>query len=136
MKFILFVKDETTFRFENLDFTIHGLSRSYIDYRLINNYPNVNGALNYALAVEKKVVELFKQGIEFDVVHASNWNEEAVAIIRENIYPTALMLVTPLSQIIQTEKWDTNNDLQPRLGLLLNTLPPLLTNQVLVGYFL
>ncbi len=111
-------RDEKSVHYESLGFVIHGLPSAQTTPRpLAGQRPILNKNLTYALAVERKLVELYAQGIEFDVVHASNWDAEAAALIRERVYPTSLMLVTPLAQVIQTEKWSLNDDLSACVAL-------------------
>lgn len=111
-------RDEQSIHYESLGFVIHGLPFAQtVPQPLAGQCPILNKNLTYALAVERKLAELYAQGIEFDVVHASNWDAEAAALIREHIYPTALMLVTPLAQVIQTEKWPLNDDFSACVAL-------------------
>ncbi len=111
-------RDENPIHYESLGFIIHGISHAQVDaIPLDEPRPILKKNLAFSIAVEKKLAELYSQGIEFDVVHASNWDAEPVALIREQIYPLALMLVTPLAQVIQTEKWEVNNDLSACITL-------------------
>jgi glycosyltransferase involved in cell wall biosynthesis len=111
-------RDEKEIHYESLGFVIHGLSSAETTPRpLTGQRPVLNKNLSYALAVERKLRDLYSHDVEFDVVHASNWDAEAAAIIRERVYPTALMLVTPLAQVIQTEKWPLNDDFRACIAL-------------------
>jgi glycogen synthase len=111
-------RDENPLHHESLGFVVHGLpSAKTSPQPIARSRPILNKNLTYALAVERKLADLYAQGVEFDVVHASNWDAEAVALIRERVYPTALMLVTPLAQVIQTEKWSLSDDLEACVAL-------------------
>ncbi len=105
-------RDNQPIRHLSLGFIVHGLSEE-VDKSptYMRGKEILNKNLAYALAVEKKLVDLYVQGVEFDVVHASNWDAEAIAVIREGLYPVSLMLVTPLAQVVQTEKWQSTEDL-------------------------
>lgn len=111
-------RDENPIHYQSLNFIIHGISNAQIEaVNIQDSRPILKKNLAFSIAVEKKLAALYSQGVEFDVVHASNWDAEPVALIREQIYPLALMLVTPLAQVIQTEKWDVNNDLKACIDL-------------------
>ncbi|KXK14860.1 MAG: glycosyl transferase group 1 protein [Chloroflexi bacterium OLB14] len=111
--------DESPRVSESLNFVIHGITQAEID-SIYTNLPNLNITnknIAYSLAIEHKLKDLYQQGIEFDVVHATNWDIESISLIRERVYPLALMLVTPLAQVIQTENWEYNKDLQTSVQL-------------------
>jgi glycogen synthase len=111
-------RDEQPIRHEGLGFFIHGLPAATSDEQVKREqYPILAKNIAYASAIVRKFSELHAQGIEFDVVHASNWDVEAVALIRAQIYPVALMLVSPLAQIIRTENWTLNDDLRMCIAL-------------------
>src|SRR6185369_16186748 len=74
--------------------------------------PVLSRNLGHALAVVRTLAQLERQGIVFDVVHASNWDSEAAAAIRSRIYPTVLMLVSPLARVMITEQWEATDDLR------------------------
>ena len=106
-------KDEQPLRRESLNFLIHGIPPdAYAPKSVYGDNPVLNKNLNYALAVMRKLQDLYLQGIEFDVIHASNWDAEALALIRAQIYPVALMLISPLAQVISTEGWEVTDDLK------------------------
>jgi glycogen synthase len=106
-------KDEQPLRCQSLGFLIHGIARKeYAPRSLFDNRPVLNKNLSYGLAVVRELARLREEGIEFDLVHASNWDAEAAALIRARMYPTLLMLVSPLAQVIATEGWPINDDLR------------------------
>lgn len=109
----LLCRDEAPIHYESLGFVIHGITSAEVASVYINeeDRPILNKNLAFSIAVERKLRNLYQQGIEFDVVHATNWDLEPIALIREQAYPLALMLVTPLAQVIRTEGWDHNKDL-------------------------
>jgi len=108
----LFCQDEQPLRRESLGFMIHGIStQSYAPRRSADERSVLNKNLNYGLAIMHKLAALYAEGLIFDVVHASNWDCEAAALIRSRVYPTVLMLVSPLAQVIATEQWQPNDDL-------------------------
>ena len=98
--------------------TIHGISQTeYIHVDPYKDWPVLEKNISYALAVVHRFAQLYAQGIEFDVVHAPNWDAEAVAIIRAKVYPVVLEVVTSLAKVINTEKLSYNEDLQFSLEL-------------------
>jgi glycogen(starch) synthase len=111
-------KDEQAIRYEGLGFFIHGLpAAAYAEDVRRDQRPILAKNIGYASAVMRKLYELYTRGIVFDVVHASNWDTEAVAIIRTQVYPVALMLVSPLAQVVLTENWTLNDDLKACIAL-------------------
>ncbi len=111
-------RDENPIHYESLGFFIHGITNAdAASIVLDESRPIVKKNIAFSVAVEKKLASLYAQGIEFDIVHASNWDAEPIALIREHAYPLALMLVTPLAQVVQTEKWGMNDDLQLSIAL-------------------
>ncbi|HEU5099278.1 MAG TPA: glycosyltransferase [Roseiflexaceae bacterium] len=111
-------KDEQPLRRHSLGFSIHGIpKREYAPRPLLDNRPVLNKNLSYGLAVARQLARLRGQGIVFDVVHASNWDAEAAALIRARLYPTVLMLVSPLAQVITAEGWPVDDDLRACVGL-------------------
>jgi len=111
-------KDEQFVQYQSLGFVIHGIPASeYASCQIDPGRPVLSKNLSYSLAVVRKFTDLYAQGISFDVVHASNWDAEAIALIRAQVYPTVLMLVSPLAQVINTEKWIVNDDLKACVAL-------------------
>lgn len=111
-------RDERPIQFYNLGFTIHGIPPSdSIPLYDGTDRPILAKNLGYSISVVRKLAELYRHGVEFDVVHASNWDAEAAALIRSQLYPTVLMLVSPLAQVIQTEGWQPNDDLAACVAL-------------------
>jgi hypothetical protein len=114
----LICKDEQPIRHEGLGFFIHGLSAAACAEYAQQDYRSILAKnIGYASAVMRKLNELYLRGIVFDIVHASNWDAEAAAIIRTQVYPVALMLVSPLAQIILTENWALTDDLRSCIAL-------------------
>ena len=115
----VFYKGENEDKYKSLNFVLHGVKPETIeldDY--FEDKPVTKKNITYSLAVEKRIRELqYKEGIEFDVIHASNWDLEALSLIRSRIYPVCLMLVTPLAQVVKTEKWELNSDLMACIEL-------------------
>jgi glycogen(starch) synthase len=113
----LFCRDDRPLQREGLGFVIHGIVAPASLPQASADHPVLEKNLAYSLAVVQRLHELRKQGVVFDVVHASNWNAEAVALIRSGMYPVALMLVSSLAQIIRTEGWEWNGDLRACVAL-------------------
>lgn len=114
----IFCRDDRPIQREGLGFTIHGVvAPSSLPHSTSADRPVLEKNLAYSLAIVQRLQELHEQGVVFDVVHASNWNAEAVALIRSGMYPVVLMLVTSLAQIIQTEGWEQNDDLRACVAL-------------------
>jgi glycosyltransferase involved in cell wall biosynthesis/GT2 family glycosyltransferase len=111
-------KDERPLHHHSLGFFIHGISAAEAAPRpLLPDQPLVNKNVSYGLAVLDRLAALHRRGVEFDVVHSSNWDCEAASLIRAGVYPTALMLVSPLAQVIVTERWETDGDLRAAVAL-------------------
>lgn len=111
-------RDELSVSHYSLGFFLHGISTTDIaEQPTLLAHPTLNRNMIYSLAVLQKLALLYRQGIVFDIVHASNWDGEAVALIRAGVYPTVLMLVSPLAQVIQTEQWQVTADLQACMAI-------------------
>jgi glycosyltransferase involved in cell wall biosynthesis/GT2 family glycosyltransferase len=113
----LFHKSEQPLRRYSLGWVAHGIPPEAYAPPAGHPRPVLERNLRYALAVLRRMAELHAHGLSFDVVHASNWNAEAAAVIRAGVYPTVLMLVSPLAQVIATEHWEASDDLRACVGL-------------------
>jgi glycosyltransferase involved in cell wall biosynthesis/GT2 family glycosyltransferase len=102
---------------ETPGFAIHGITDEEIAAQPSGTDLPITGKnLRYALAVAHRLRELDAAGEEIDVVHATNWDGEGAAVIRAGVYPTALTLVSPLAQVIQSERWTIDRDLRGALS--------------------
>lgn len=111
-------ESEEPIRRDSLEFTLHGISASeYAGKTLFPGWPVLNRNIVYALAVSRKLLELARQGFTFDVVHASNWNLEGLALPLMCVYPFVLVLVSSLAQVVETEGWEYNDDLRASVAL-------------------
>lgn len=114
----VFYRGENEDKYKSLNFVLHGVKPETIE---IDDYfkdkPVTKKNITYSLAIEKRIRELYYKGIEFDVIHASNWDLEALSLIRSRIFPVCLMLVTPLAQVVKTENWELNSDLMACIEL-------------------
>lgn len=109
----LFCADEQAIQHYALGFTIHGISTAEIERSGFHSQHAVlEKNLKYSEAVARRLADLYRSGVVFDIVHASNWDLEAIVLIRANVYPVVLMLVSPLAQVIQTEEWSITDDLR------------------------
>ncbi len=114
----LFCRDEQPYRQENLGFAVHGIGSADLAFEGGDPArPILRKNLAYSAAVARRVQEADLDGAGFDVIHASNWDAEPLGLIRAGRYPTVLMLVTPLAQVIQAEQWELNDDLRACVGL-------------------
>lgn len=114
----LICADEVALRRESLGFVVHGIPQlDYQSVRLFKDRPVLSRTAAYGLAVASKLQALYAQGVEFDVVHATNWDAEAAGLIRASVYPVILFLVTPLTQAIKTNQWVFTEDLRACLTL-------------------
>ncbi len=95
-----------------LGLTVHGIGPRDFGPRLFPAQPMLDTTVTYALAVAARVRALASRGCRFDVVHATNWNLEAVGVLMDAQVPVAMMLVTSLSDIIEKERWVPGTDLQ------------------------
>ena len=110
----IFCKDDQPVRRESLGFEIHGISsdesRRYQNFG--SRHPVLNKNLSHSLAVAKQLSDLYAQGTEFDVVHIPNWDAEGAALVRAQVYPTVMVIVTSLAQTILAEQWPLTDDLR------------------------
>lgn len=110
-------RDESPLHHYSLGWQIHGIAAAECAPAPGDPQPVLAKNLAYSAAVVRRLRQLHEQGIELDVVHASNWDAEAAALIRAQLYPVALMLVSPLAQVIQTEQWAADDDLRACITL-------------------
>lgn len=113
----IFCRDDRPIQREGLGFIIHGVASHTVIPPGDAQRPVLEKNLAYSLAIARRLMELRDQGVVFDVVHASNWDAEAVAVIRSRMYPVVLMLVSSLAQVIKTEGWAWNDDLRACVAL-------------------
>ena len=116
----VFCKDAQPLRRLGLGFYVHGISPEAAEkYRFPGGAarPILRKNLGHALAVVDALKNLYARSVEFDVVHASNWDAEAAALIRSEVYPVVLFLVTPLAQSVLAEKWPLTDDLRACIAL-------------------
>jgi glycosyltransferase involved in cell wall biosynthesis/GT2 family glycosyltransferase len=113
----IFSRDDRPIQREGLGFVIHGVMPHTSAPPVDAHRPVLEKNLAYSLAVARRLLELRKQGVVFDVVHASNWDAEALAVIRSRMCPVVLMLVSSLAQVIKTEGWEWNDDLRACVAL-------------------
>lgn len=113
----IFCRDDRPIQREGLGFVIHGVVPHTAMQPANAERPVLEKNLAYSLAVARRLLELRDQGVTFDVVHASNWDAEAVAVIRTRMYPTVLMLVSSLMQVVKTEGWEWNDDIRACVAL-------------------
>lgn len=114
----LICESEQPIRRHGLGFIGHGISAADCSGQLLFlEMPNLNRNVGYALAVGRKLFELGRQGIEIDVVHATNWDLEGLSLPLLKWYPYLLVLVSPLAEIIETEGWRYNDDLRALVSL-------------------
>ncbi|MDD5367993.1 MAG: glycosyltransferase family 4 protein [Anaerolineaceae bacterium] len=109
----IFCKDQKPIHYESLGFVVHGIP-DQVDNptQVCAEKPVLNKNLKHSLAILEKMKELYAAGLEFDVVHATNWDLEGLALQRARVYPMALMLVTPLAENIVVSDWVLNEDLK------------------------
>lgn len=115
----IFYKGENEDKYKSLNFVLHGVKPEMIGLdEYFDDKPVMKKNITYSLAVEKRFRDLYyNEGIEFDVIHSTNWDLEALALIRSRIYPVCLMLVTPLAQVVKTENWKLNSDFRACIEL-------------------
>ncbi len=114
----VFCRSEIGLRRDGLGFTVHGIPReAYIRADLLPGRPVVNRNVGYGLAVSQKIQQLYQEGTELDVLHASNWDLQALCLPYLRMYPFVLMLVSPLVEVIETQGWDTTDDLELAVAL-------------------
>lgn len=114
----VFCKDQQPLRREGLGFFVHGIPPGPVNESAFDpNKPILSKNISHSLAVLHRLEELHAEGLVFDVIHAANWDAEIVALIRANVYPITLMLVTPLAKTIASEEWQLNEDLQACLDV-------------------
>lgn len=112
----IFCRDDRPIQREGLGFVIHGVAPHTVS-PADGRRPVLEKNLAYSLAIARRLLDLREQGVVFDAVHASNWDAEAVAVIRSRMCPVILMLVSSLAQVIKTEGWAWNDDLRACVAL-------------------
>jgi len=104
-------RDEERLHYQTLGFVIHGISEQEINcWSPMGRYPVENHNLCYGMAVQQRVTDLLKAGVSIDVVHATNWDAEALAVIKTGRIPVVLTLVTSLASDIQEMQWDYDEE--------------------------
>jgi hypothetical protein len=104
---------EQPVRYDALGLTVHGVTADErLAETLFPDLPILGKNAAYSLAILDRLIDLYNQGVVFDVVHFSNWDAEALATINARIYPTVMMLVSPLTQVVRSEGWQMNDDLR------------------------
>jgi glycogen synthase len=94
-----------------LGLTVHGIGPEDLTESPFPSHPTLNRTVAYGLAVADRVRALRQTGITFDVVHATNWNAEAVGLLLDGQVPVVMMLVTSLAEVIEYGQWTRNDDL-------------------------
>jgi glycogen(starch) synthase len=79
--------------------------------------PLLEQNLAYADAVLARLEACAREGLAFDVVHASNWGIEALGVAQRGRLPLVLMLVTPIERVIAAEGWTLTQDLSANIEL-------------------
>jgi glycosyltransferase involved in cell wall biosynthesis len=75
----VFCQSETPLRRDSLGLSIHGIPRSaYPEGALFPGRPVVDKNLGYGQAVARKLEALYREGVELDVLHTTNWDLMAV----------------------------------------------------------
>jgi hypothetical protein len=111
-------QSETFLRRESLGLSIHGIPRdAFPDGALFRDRPVLNKNLGYGLAVARKLESLYREGVEFDVLHTTNWDLMAVCPVFHQMYPFVLMLVSPLVEVIAVQGWPVNDDMRMSVAL-------------------
>jgi glycogen(starch) synthase len=94
-----------------LGLTVHGIAPEDQPEWVFPSYGTLNRNVAYALGVADRVRALRQTGVAFDVVHATNWNAEAVGLLVDREVPVVMMLVTSLAEVIESAHWSRNDDL-------------------------
>jgi glycosyltransferase involved in cell wall biosynthesis/GT2 family glycosyltransferase len=115
----IFCRSEQPVAHQNLHFTVHGISAAEAapHPQSDNEHPILERNIRYSSAIVRRLEQLASAGCFFDIVHTSNWDGEGAALLRRNIYPTVMTLVTPLAQVIHQENWELTDDLQACVAL-------------------
>jgi glycogen synthase len=99
-------------------FTVHGItSAALAAVRTDLTLPVAGKNMRYAIAVAQKVRAIEATGERIDLIHATNWDCEGLALIRAKLHPVVLTLVSPLSQVIEAEQWPITPDLDTALAM-------------------
>jgi len=105
-------------RRDGLGFTIHGIAPTDLDDRIgFSSHPVCSTNARFAVAAARRIAALQREGIAFDVVHASNWNACGLGVLCARLAPLVLMLVTPLSEIMGGHGWEPTDDLRHAVAL-------------------
>jgi glycogen(starch) synthase len=98
-----------------IDFRIHAAPPAVEDSRFYRaELPSVSQRLSTAHAYLMMIEQLGRAGQPLDMVLASNWDLEALAVIRAGTCPTALYIVTPLAMNLEMQLpgFDRSEDLE------------------------
>ncbi|MDD4734565.1 MAG: glycosyltransferase [Kiritimatiellae bacterium] len=104
-------RDTRPLHHESLDFFIHGISEEEIGrWNPMSSHPELNHNLCYGLAIQHRLDRLALAGISFDIIHATNWNAEALAVIQAGKTPVSLTLVTSLAADVVEMQWNYDDE--------------------------
>jgi hypothetical protein len=114
----LICRSEVPIRYQSLGFYVHGINDadSAVENPMIGR-PILSKNIGFSQSVTRKLLELRLSGFNFDVVHGSNWDSELAALVRSGFYPTVMMLVSSLAQVVLTENWELTDDLKSCIDL-------------------
>ena len=112
----IITESEVARRHDGLGFEVVGI-RPSASVEGLTQTPILAQNLGYAEAVLAAVERISAERGPFDVVHASNWGLEALGVAQRGVLPLALMLVTPLECVIQSEGWEVTLDLSANIEL-------------------
>jgi glycosyltransferase involved in cell wall biosynthesis/GT2 family glycosyltransferase len=109
----IITRSDQPVRYDALGLAVHGVQAGErLAETLFPDLPILGKNAAYSLAILDRLIELYNAGVMFDVVHFSNWDAEGLATINARIYPTVMMLVSPLTQVVRSEGWQMNDDLR------------------------
>ena len=111
-------RDELSLHHEGLGFLVHGVSWNETrPHRIFGDRNVLNRNVGYSMAILAKLRELYRAGLEFDVVHSPNWDTEGLALLRSAVYPVVVVIATPLAQTILNEGWELTDELKLSVAL-------------------
>ena len=93
------------------DFHVHSLPPELDDVKFYDpGIPSTSSRLAITTAYCQLVRDLQERGQPLDFVIGCNWDLDTLGVIRAQLCPVALILVTPLAMNLQMEMWPKSSD--------------------------
>jgi hypothetical protein len=107
----LFVRPTKSLDTGGLDYIVHARPAAAEDLRFYDPLlPSTSGRFATSVDYHHAIEELSRQGKQLDVIIGCNWDLEALAVIRAQRCPVALILVTPLAHNLELGTFPESRD--------------------------